>query len=103
MSAPPRPTEVGILNPVDVEFPKIPVWWRTSAGTPYLRWVPFGMPKLGQYANILKTAVFLYPTPDHAKVGAASGGTGFLLAIPSEQHGENSRHVHCITNRHVAV
>jgi hypothetical protein len=47
----------------------------------------------GQYADILKIAVFLYVIPDHAKAGLSSGGTGFLLAIPSERYGESFREV----------
>jgi hypothetical protein len=59
------------------------------------------MPHLGRYAPIIKSVCFLYDTKKDALAGTNAGGTGFLVATPSQQHGEP--HVHAITNWHVAV
>ena len=95
-------TDIG-MHPWDVSFPRMPVWWRSGAGNPYLRWVPCGMPKLGRYAGLLKTVVFLYPTTDDAIEGRQFGGSGFLISVQPENSDLPIQHIHCITNMHVAV
>jgi len=59
------------------------------------------MPKLGEYEWLLDTAFFLYPTVDDAKRGTKAGGTGFLIAIPSERWPDDYHHVYGVTNWHV--
>jgi hypothetical protein len=99
----PPPTDIGVVRPIDLNFNKLPVWWRSTKGIPYVRWIPTGMPKLGKYTDILKSVVFLYENTEHAKQGMRFGGTGFLISVPSEKYGIKFRHAHCVTNRHVSV
>jgi hypothetical protein len=73
-----------LLHPYDVEFNRVPIQCCGSAGTPYVRWVPCGMPKIGQYAPILRSVFFLYENKEDAKSGSRFGGTGFLVAVPSQ-------------------
>jgi hypothetical protein len=61
------------------------------------------MPKLGQYTRILETVFFLYENREHALAGTESGGTGFLVSVPSKRWPQHVNHVHGITNWHVAV
>lgn len=60
------------------------------------------MPKLGQYNWMLDTICFLYQDEKHAAEGTEFGGTGFLVAIPSNRWPEDFHHVHAVTNWHVA-
>lgn len=60
------------------------------------------MPKLGDYKWLLDIAFFLYPTSDDAKRGTKAGGTGFLIAIPSDRCPNDYHHVYGVTNWHVA-
>jgi hypothetical protein len=90
------------LHPLDVEFDRVPIRAYSTAGTPYLRWVPCGMPKLEKYAGVLKTVFFLYETVDAAIRGKSSGGTGFFVAVKSERFPQIN-HIHGITNYHVAI
>jgi len=62
-----------------------------------------GMPQLGQYKNILKTAVFLYANEEDALKGIKIGGSGFLISLPSKRFSQLVHHVHVVTNWHVAV
>lgn len=91
------------LNPLDIQFERVAVLDQSASGTPYIRWIPCGMPKIGQYADLLKTVFFLYETEEDALAGTDSGGTGFLVAIPSKRWGSRVVHVHAVTNWHVAV
>lgn len=92
-----------LLRPLDVEFAKVPVTAYGSQGTPYVRWIRCGMPKLGKYSGILDTVFFLYENRDDAEKGVQSGGTGFLIAVPSKRWPDNFVHIHGVTNWHVAV
>lgn len=65
--------------------PKITVW----------RWE---MPRIDD--QILDCVIYLYPSAAHADRSEAAGGTGFLVAVPSEQH-PNVIYVHAVTNSHV--
>jgi hypothetical protein len=58
------------------------------------------MPRLGHYQSLLKSVVFLYETVEDAVAGKKSGGTGFLVGVPSEAQGRN--YAYCVTNWHVA-
>ena len=58
------------------------------------------MPKLGQYLPLLKSVFFLYATEEDARAGKNSGGTGFLVGLPSEVQGRT--YIYGVTNWHVA-
>lgn len=86
----------------DVPFARLPVWSAGSSGTPFLRWVPFGMPQLGRYKWILDMVFFLYASEEDALIGRAYGGTGFLVSVPSKRWPDQYHHHHGVTNWHVA-
>jgi hypothetical protein len=52
------------------------------------------------YPGTLECAVYLYRTQKDAKAGVRSGGSGFLVEVPSEEHEEHS-HIYAVTNSHV--
>ena len=58
------------------------------------------MPKLGEYKWLLNTAFFLYGSVDDARRGKRAGGTGFLVAFPSERWPDHLHHVYGVTNWH---
>jgi hypothetical protein len=60
-----------------------------------------GMPRLGQFRPILDSVFFLYRSAEDAKAGKKSGGTGFLVSIPSEAR-PGFGYVYAVTNWHVA-
>ncbi len=90
------------LDLTGVPFARKPIWCRGTRGTPYQRWVPYGMPQLGQYKWISDVVFFLYPSVEDALGGLAFGGTGFFVAVPSDKWGREYFHVHGVTNWHVA-
>jgi hypothetical protein len=93
-----------ILIPLDlrdIRFSRVPTEARGSRGSIYRRWVPYGMPQLGQYKEIVDTVFFLYPSKADALSGASYGGTGFLVAVPSKRWSNRYFHIHGITNWHV--
>ena len=59
------------------------------------------MPKLGQYQPVLDIVFFLYRSVEDARRGKNSGGTGFLVAVPTPW--SDRVHVYGVTNWHVAV
>lgn len=61
------------------------------------------MPRIDE--NILDSVIFLYDSEDDAKQGNASGGSGFLFAIPfkDQTNGELRSHVYAVTNWHVII
>ena len=61
------------------------------------------MPKLGQYDYLLDTVFFLYPDESHALQGKKAGGTGFLVAVPSDVDPVQFHHLYAVTNWHVAL
>src|SRR5262245_32216481 len=61
------------------------------------------MPKLGKYHALLDTVFFLYRDQTHAVAGSDSGGTGFLVGLPSKRWPDTWHHLHGVTNWHVAV
>jgi hypothetical protein len=60
------------------------------------------MPKLGEYEYLLRCVVFIYPTRAHAEAGKEFGGSGFLVAWPSEIDPDGFHHLYVVTNAHVA-
>ena len=73
----------------------------TRHGTPYRRWEALGMPRLGLYANLLRSVFFLYRSRAAAEEGEGQGGSGILLTVPSERFPE-FKYCFGITNWHVA-
>jgi hypothetical protein len=61
------------------------------------------MPHFAEYKWILDNVFFLYPSKEDALAGTKSGGTGFLVALPSERWPTEYLHKYCITNYHVAI
>lgn len=46
--------------------------------------------------------IYLYPSEDAARQGKATGGSGFLLAVPSSVV-EEKKHIYAVTNQHVTA
>ena len=90
------------LSPLDIHFDRVPVQCYGSQGTPYTRWIPHGMPKLGQYQYLLDIVCFLYPDRASAIAGEDAGGTGFFVTVVSETYPDLYHHLYAVTNRHVA-
>ncbi len=72
----------------------------TALGTPFLRSIPFGMPRIPE--QVLNCAFYLYPSEDDAKQGKNLGGTSFVVAIPSPSFPHQFQYCYAITNAHVA-
>jgi hypothetical protein len=72
-----------------------------SRGTPYTRWVPINMPQLGPYKPLLDSVFYLYETKEDAEKADKSGGTGFLVIVPSEMNAGRG-YVYGVTNWHNA-
>ena len=83
----------------DLEFAKSLVKSYSSRGTPYLREVPFGMPRIPP--KFLDSVCYCYHNVDDAKAGRDFGGTAFLVGVPSVIPGRVF--VYAVTNWHVAV
>ena len=61
----------------DLEFDRVPVDAVSSAGTPYVKHVKVGMPRIPQ--NVLNSVFYLYQTKEDAEAGRNPGGTGFIV------------------------
>ena len=83
-----------------LEFERRPVAAVSSAGTPFSRWVPFGMPRVPD--RYLDCVFYLYRTEEDARIGRSSGGTGFIVSVPSEA-APGDVYLYAVTNWHVAV
>lgn len=83
-----------------VEWDRMPIQACTSSGARHTRWVTRGMPKLGEYKWLLDIAFFLYETREDAEKGENAGGTGFLVAVPSERWPDHLHHIYGVTNWH---
>lgn len=55
------------------------------------------MPRISD--DYLQTVIYLYQSIENAKEGIATGGTGFLVSVPSSV--ENMFYIYAVTNRHV--
>jgi trypsin-like peptidase len=60
------------------------------------------MPKFGDYRYLLDAVVFVYRSKEDAESARKAGGTGFLIAVPSESAPESFHHIYAVTNVHVA-
>jgi hypothetical protein len=70
-------------------------WERRNYGSQWVEPVP-RIP-----AIITNSIVYLYRDHDEADTGAEFGGSGFLLALPSEAS-KTAAHIYAVTNAHVA-
>ena len=82
----------------DLRFEKVPIRCTSSRGSPYVRWIDIGMPQIP--LSFLNCVFFLYANENDAKRGLRAGGTGFIMAMPSE---DGRGHHYGVTNYHVAV
>jgi hypothetical protein len=88
-----------IIDPLDLEFKRRPVRRLSSRGTPYITWVPTGMPRIPK--TYLNSIVYLYGTVEAAERGDNTGGTGFFVHVHFKcDSNQGFRYV--ITNKHVA-
>ncbi len=82
-----------------LEFDRRPVRAVSDRGTPFTRWVPFGMPRIPD--KFLETVFYLYPSEADAKAGRNAGGTGFLASLESKAR-PDLQFIFAVTNWHVA-
>ena len=88
-----------------VDFNRVPVTCYSSLGTPYLRWVAVGVPKINQ--TLIDSTFFLYKDEADARSGGAAQGTGFVVCHQVHRFPEHSNrltftHYYAVTNAHVA-
>lgn len=91
-----------VIYPVDIPFKRAPILAQSSIGRPFTRWVPIGMPQLGQYEQILETVFFLYASAADAAEGKKFGGTGFIIGRRTKGWPDKYHHMFAVTNWHVA-
>jgi hypothetical protein len=84
----------------DLEFERVAVAARSSAGTSYVRSVPVGMPKIPE--PVLANVFYLYASEEDARAGEKFGGTGFFMAIKGELAPGQTTSIYAVTNWHVA-
>ncbi len=80
-----------------LDFPRVPIRCKTTAGNDYTSWVPFGMPRIND--DMIDCCFFLYGSREDAQAGINPRGTGFLVAHETYQ----SPQIFAVTNWHVAV
>jgi len=78
-------------------FDEVHVPVTSSTGDSVVRRVRIGMPKIP--AAVLKNVLYLYESEEAAKKGIRSGGTGFLVGVPSAVR-PNALYIYAITNYH---
>jgi hypothetical protein len=86
------------VSELGLRFNKIPVITHSSRGIPYTRWVDTGMPVVPK--EFRDCVFYLYKSREDAEQHKPAGGTGFLVAIPTE---DGLGHHYGVTNWHVAV
>lgn len=99
-----RDPYAGFSGPLDrisfrhLDFARVPIASRSTAGTAFYRWLEVGMPRIPD--SFLDSVCYLYKDEEHARSGQQFGGTGFLASVPSRHAGVD--HVYAVTNWHVA-
>jgi hypothetical protein len=83
-----------------LDFERVAVPSLSSRGTPYVRWVPIGMPKIPE--RVLDSTFYLFRTKAEAEAGHDIGGTGFFVGLPSVVR-PGLLHIVAVTNYHVAI
>ncbi|MFZ3328329.1 MAG: hypothetical protein WA231_21685 [Methylocella sp.] len=84
----------------DLQFARIPVELRSSAGFSDTVMERVGVPKIDP--SVLDASFYLYDTEEDAEAGIDPQGTGFIISYPSRMGGAD-HHVYGVTNWHVAV
>lgn len=84
----------------DLDFDESLVTCYSTRGTPYLKRVKVGMPRISE--DVLESTFFLYSSEQEAKVGSKDGGTGFVISFPSERVPDIT-YFYGVTNWHAAV
>ncbi len=84
----------------DLEFRRVDVRDRSTQGTPFIRSVPVGMPRIPD--KLLDNVFYLYKYEDDARIGEGYGGTGFIVSIRSEIYPQYGGCCYAVTNWHVA-
>jgi hypothetical protein len=79
-----------------LDFDRLPVQCRSTAGAPYTRWVRVGMPRIPP--KIVDNVFYLYRTAEDAKSGRNPGGSGFVVERAEGPH----PFLYGVTNWHVA-
>lgn len=82
----------------DLRFRRVPVRCDSSRGSPYVRWIDTCMPQIP--SQFLHCAFHLYASAEDANKGKDTGGTGFLVSMPTD---DGLGHHYGVTNYHVAV
>lgn len=82
----------------DLYFKQTQVVRRSARGIPYPKWIDTGMPVIP--SKFLDCVFYLYRSREDAESGKSAGGTGFFVAIPTE---DQLGHHYAVTNWHVAV
>lgn len=82
----------------DLQFATVPYRWCSSSGLPYPRWARVGMPKIPQSA--IDTTFFLFKGRQAAELGEDPGGTGFIVAAPSEKDPNAMPHSYAVSCHH---
>ncbi len=70
----------------------------TARGYPYEAWEP-SMPRISDHT--LECVIYLYRSTHEAMEGINIGGSGFLVAMPSDSLRVFSYFVYAVTNKHV--
>jgi hypothetical protein len=70
----------------------------SRSGGRYGYWMP-AMPRI--YDAFVDCAIYLYASEDDAERGEKSGGSGFLLGVPTTDLPTNGWFTYAVTNRHV--
>ena len=82
----------------DLKFAAIPYCWYSSSGLPYTRWARVGMPKIPR--TVIDTIFFLFRDREAAERGDNPGGTGFIVAVPSERTHSAFPHYYAVSCHH---
>ncbi len=82
----------------DLQFEQVPITMLSSGGTKYTRWVDYGMPKIPE--TLIDCVFYLYKTIEEAAKGSNYGGTGFLVAVPSEKYPNIISYIYGVSNWH---
>jgi len=88
----PHPNSLGLW------FDKIPVITDSPQGFQNTRWVDTGVPRI--HPNFASCVFYLYKSMEDARAGSNAGGTGFFVAMPTD---DLLGHHYGVTNWHVAV
>lgn len=83
----------------ELRFTKTPTTQYSTGGVPFRAWVDVGMPKIPE--ELLDAVFYLYQTEIYAQANTNTGGTGFLVGLPSSVAGYT--HIYGVSNWHVAI